>query len=70
MSKRQIEDVINDVFTDDLRKNALDLSAYLRTSGLSVEDPEDHQWDARYKNEIVCFIHFVVPEYLPTLNDD
>ena len=67
--KKKIEDVINAVFAGDLQKNALDLIAYLRVNELSIEDPGDHQWDARYKDQIVCFIHFVVPEYLPHVEE-
>ena len=67
--KKKIEDIINDVFTGDLQKNALDLISYLRANDLSIEDPGDHQWDVRYQDEIVCFIHFVVPEYLPKVTE-
>ena len=53
MLKREIEDVINEVFIGELQKNALDFIAYLKAKGLLVEDPGNHMWDAKYKDEIV-----------------
>ncbi|MCL2284942.1 MAG: hypothetical protein FWC32_01090 [Firmicutes bacterium] len=70
MLKRTMEDVINEVFTGDLQRNALDLAAYLKENQCSAEDPGNHMWDAKYKDEVVCFIHFVVPEYNPEYNSE
>jgi len=55
MPNKKIEDVIGEVLTGHLQKNALDFVAYLRANKIAFEESENY-WEVKYKDECVCFI--------------
>jgi len=70
MTKRKIEDVINDFHVGDDKealdslKNALDFVAYLRAKNVVLGDSDNNFWDGKYENETVCVINtYVSDEY-------
>ena len=70
MSKRKIEDVINefqigsDTEAKDFVKNALDFIAFLKTNNVALGDSDNNFWDGKYENNVVCTIStYVSDEY-------
>ena len=70
MSKRKIEDVINEFHVGndkealDFVNNALDFVAFLRASNVVLDDSDNNFWDGKYENNAVCTINtYVSDEY-------
>ena len=57
MSKRRIEDVVNEALKDDAQRNALDFVAHLKTIGVTLDDSDNYFWNAVYKGKGMCVIN-------------
>jgi len=55
VSKRIIEDVINDTLSGEGQKNALGFAAYLRTNERPLEESENY-WEIKHKGDPLCFL--------------
>ena len=55
MSKKKIEDVINETLKDEAKKNALDFIGFLRSKGIPIEE-SDNYWEVKYKDRGLCYI--------------
>jgi hypothetical protein len=61
MSEQRIEDIIDEVLTMDIHKNAFEFVAYLRAGEMLFERGKGYwedkfYWMIKYKDEYVCFI--------------
>jgi len=61
MSEQKIEEIIGEVLTGDVQKNALEFVAYLRANEILFERGKGYwenkyYWLIKFKNEYVCFI--------------
>lgn len=55
MPAKRIEEVITDVLREDARDHALDFVAYVRASGIPLEEGEGY-WEVAYQGRTVCSI--------------
>ena len=62
MSTRKIEDIINEILTGDIHRNALDFAAYLRVNDVSLDDSDNNFWNGVYKDKGVCCINIYVSD--------
>ena len=58
MSKRIIEDVINEALTGEYQKNALDLMAWLRENKFNPLQSSKTTWKISAKSCVVCYFRF------------
>ena len=56
MPKQIIEDIINDTFKGETRKNALDFVAFLRENKMSPLNTSNNGWKVSSKACVVCYI--------------
>ena len=67
--KREIEDVICELLTGDMQKNALDFTAHLRACGIPLTKTSQKSGDiiaAKYNGEDVCYIQVCGLDELPS----
>jgi len=62
--KPQIEDIINIHLDGDIRKNILDIVAYLRENNMPLKWYSHNGWAAKYKGGIICQIILTFGTYL------
>ncbi len=55
-NKPQIEDVINEVLSDNNKSNALDFIEYLRTNKLTPNYASANSWKVNFKGQGICYI--------------
>jgi len=62
MSKKLIEDVINETLEGEARANALDFITYLRANEIEIpiNEPDNYFWDATNKGEGMCVINIQI----------
>ena len=64
MAVRRIEEAVTELLHGDARETALDFAAYLQKNEILLGESENY-WEAKYKDQSVCFIWVDGSDQLP-----